>query len=91
MPKKILKATAVILSGAILILSAMFFTDFNRVNSLKEPVFAKPYAATGTMSTTAKGIGYRIDIKYYFDLNGNRSIEQINMYVFNKLVAAAIT
>lgn len=91
MLKKLVKAGTAILAAAVLFLSAMFFTDYSRVSSLKEPIFAKPEAATGTMSTTAKGIGYRVDIKYHFDEDGNRGIEQIGMYAFGKLIFAAIT
>ncbi len=89
--KKALKPIVAAAAVIFLLWGAVFFTDFNRTANLKEPVFAKPYGASGTMATSLKGIGYRVDIEYYFDENGNRSIEQISMYLFGKLVAAAIT
>ncbi len=89
--KKLSKAVAAVLAVLLICWCAVFFADYSRVSSLKEPIFAKTDSSSGTMSTTLKGIGYRIDITYYFAENGEREIQQTAMYLFDSLVAAAIT
>lgn len=62
--------------------------DIYRVNSFKTPIFAKASnnAATTSNGTSYKGIGYRINIKYY----SNNVIEKIEMYICEKIVAGGV-
>lgn len=84
--KKYLK---IILSIVIIIFTlytVIFSIDYNRVTSLKEPIFAKENGHMGSM-IKYNGLGYKIGLEK--DVEGN--ILQSKMSMFGKLIVAAIT
>ncbi|MDD4795964.1 MAG: hypothetical protein PHG03_05370 [Bacilli bacterium] len=60
----------------------------SRVNSLHRPIFVwEPTADVGTNEVSFQGIGYKVIVEYFED----GKIEAVTMYMFNKVIAAAIT
>lgn len=88
--KKTLKIVLSCIIIFITIYCVMLSIDMNRVYSLKKPIFAvsselKDYE--NYSKTTYRGLGYKIEI----DTVQNQQIISSTMYMFHKVIAAAIT
>ena len=81
--------------SSIIILVAFYCViisvDMTRVNSLREPIFARPTIETDfSMKTkTYQGLGYKVEVVEDVTKKENR-ICQVEMYMFNKVIAASI-
>lgn len=87
--KKTLKIVLSIIIILATIYSVIIFIDINRVESLREPIFAIVKQENDlTMKTIMyQGLGY--EIKLVKDVTNNKII-QMEMYMFNKCIAGAI-
>lgn len=86
------KTIKVVLS-VIIVLATLYFAvlsiDINRVESFREPIFnIGHYEETGLIEY--KGLGYRTIVKYTFTVDGQRKINSIEMYMFDKCIAGDI-
>lgn len=59
--KKGTKITLIVIASLVVLYCAMLFTDMNRVNNLKRPIFAIENGYMGSM-TKFNGIGYKIGL-----------------------------
>lgn len=90
---KFCKKTIKVLLSVIIVLAAIYLAvlsvDISRVESFKEPIFnIDYYEETGLLEY--KGLGYRTIVKYAFTVDGERKINSIEMYMFDKCIAGAI-
>ena len=92
---KLCKKTLKIILSIVIILVALYCVmisvDMNRVNSLREPIFARLIRETDfSMKTkTYQGLGYKVELTEDVTKKENR-ICQAEMYMFNKCIAGAI-
>lgn len=88
--KKILKKVLTIILIIITLYCVIISIDINRVESFREPIFnISYYEETGLIEY--KGLGYKTVVKYGYNSNDEKEIISIEMYMFNKLIAASIT
>ncbi len=90
---KFCKKTIKVLLSVIIVLAAIYLAvlsvDISRVENFKEPIFIIGYyEETGLLEY--KGLGYRTIVKYTFTVEGERKINSIEMYMFDKCIAGAI-
>lgn len=86
--KKILKLVLLPIIGLLILYFVVLSIDMSRVNSLHRPIFVwEPTADVGTNEVSFQGIGYKVIVEYFED----GRIEATTMYMFNKVIAAAIT
>ncbi len=79
--------------GAIIVLAAVYCVmlsiDINRVESFREPAFNIGwYEESGMIEY--KGLGYRTVVKYGYTADNEQKINSIEMYMFDRCIAAAI-
>ena len=82
--KKVLIIIGIIAVIIVIAWFSVFMVDRHQTFNLKEPVFAK---LINDKDTSYKGMGYTIEIERGID----NEIIGVTMYMFNKVVAAAIT
>ena len=88
--KNTLKVALSIIIILATIYSVMISIDINRVESFREPIFnIGYYEETGLIEY--KGLGYRTIVKYGYTEKNEKRIISIEMYMFNKCIAGAIT
>ena len=94
---KLCKKTLKIILSSIIILVAFYCViisvDMTRVISLREPIFARPTIETDfSMKTkTYQGLGYKVEVVEDVTKKGPENrICQVEMYMFNKVIAASI-
>ena len=88
--KKTLKIVLSILIILATIYCVIISIDINRVESFREPIFnISWYEETGLIEY--KGLGYRTIVKYDYTANNEKKISSIEMYMFNKCIAGAIS
>lgn len=91
---KFCKKTLKIVLSILIILATLYCViisiDINRVESFREPIFnISWYEETGLIEY--KGLGYRTIVKYGYTANNEKKISSIEMYMFNKCIAGAIS
>ena len=92
---KLCKKTLKFILSTLIILVALYCiiisVDMNRVNSLREPIFARPTIENdfSMKIKTYQGLGYKVEVVEDVTKKENR-ICQVEMYMFNKCIAAAI-
>ena len=75
-----------------LVAGTVFAVDYHQCSNLKQPVFAKSIStADDGGSGTYRGLGYTIEIDGHLSAEYGYATESIEMYLFGKLVFAAIT
>jgi energy-coupling factor transporter transmembrane protein EcfT len=86
--KKTLKLVLLPIIGLLILYFTVLYIDMSRVNSLHRPIFVwEPTADVGTNEVSFQGIGYKVIVEYFED----GRIEAVTMYMFDKVIAAAIT
>ncbi len=90
--KKAKKIFIGILIGLLLIWGSIFTTDFIRVSTFREPIFviASETADDGG-SGIYRGLGYKVKVEKFIDAEHGTVLSSVEMTVFGKVVAAAIT
>lgn len=92
MKKKIFKIVLGILCTAVIIWSIAFVTDFVRVSSFKEPIFARAQiTADDGGSGIYKGLGYTVEVEKYIDAQYGSVLSSVEMRMFGIVIAAAIS
>ena len=87
--KKTLKIVLLIIIILATLYSVIISIDINRVESFREPIFNIGwYEETGLIEY--KGLGYKTIVKYGYDINNEKKISSIEMYMFGKCIAGAI-
>ena len=90
--KKSKKVIIGILIALIAIWCGIFTTDYVRVSSFREPVFAFAAAtADDGGSGIYHGLGYKVKTEKRIDAEYGEVLVSVEMVVFGKTVAAAIT
>jgi hypothetical protein len=74
---KILKITLSTIQILIICWITVIMIDWNRMNNIKEPLFAKNISSTNNISIY-KGFGYKIEFKYY-----NGHFEKGTIYILS--------
>lgn len=90
--KKFKKAIIGILVALLLIWCGIFTTDYIRVSSFREPVFAvTTQTAVDGISDIYYGLGYKVTTVKWIVPEKGKVLISIEMSVFGKTIAAAIT
>ena len=85
------RITACLAVAAVLCWSVMFGMDYSRSIHLEKPVFARPVSAPDANGRrTYRGIGYRVEVRER-EVPPGSSIEAVEMWMFDRVVAASIT
>ena len=88
--KKIKKVLFRILCILVVCWLAMFITDYIRSSTLNAPVFAFTRAtADDGGSGTYQGLGYKVEVKKYMDINYGARTAYVNMYMFGIVIASS--
>ncbi len=89
---KKLKIIIGIIISIIILLGVIFFVDYKRVSNFKEPIFViHTHVLKDGGSYTGYGLGYRVDVKKNISAENGISLESVEMYIFNHLVAGAVS
>ena len=76
----------------ILLWSVMLITDMVRSQNFSEPVFAKEIRVEADNNKIVyQGLGYTVKAEYFTDEYGEAYIGGNEVFLFGKLIAAAIT
>lgn len=86
--KKRLFITILILVHLAILWTVLFAVDYRAVMNLGDPVIAQHIGVEGG---TFKGLGWTVEIEKYHDAEYGWVTESVEMYLFGKLVGAAIT
>lgn len=91
--KKSIKIAVIALCTLLILWCAMFFTDYVRCGSLKEPIFviAAGETADDGGSGTCRGLGYRVEIEKHIDAEYGVCIDSVEMWMFGRVISASIT
>lgn len=79
--------------STIIVLIILYFAilsiDMSKVNSFHKPIFVwqKNNSNSTVVEASYQGIGYQVIVKYF----ENGKTESITMYMFDKVVASAVT
>ncbi len=87
--KKTLKIVLSIIIVLVTLYCIVISVDMNRVNSLREPIFAVVTQEDDSSMKTIvyQGLGY--EVKMIKDVTNDKTIE-VEMYMFNKCIAGSI-
>lgn len=89
MKNKAVKVICITVAAIIVLWGAVFFTDYMRCGSLKEPVFA-----IETGENQYKGLGYEVKVERSNpneSENGKSNILSVEMWFLGRIVSASIT
>lgn len=90
--KKFKKIIIGILIALLAIWSSIFITDYIRVSTFREPIFAvATQTADDGISDIYYGLGYKVTTYKWIVPEKGKVLISIEMSVFGKVVAAAIT
>ena len=90
--KKAKKFFTIMIISLLLIYGCIFTTDYVRVSSFREPVFAfATVTADDGGSGVYQGLGYKVKTEKRIDAEYGEVLVSVEMIVFGKTVAAAIT
>jgi len=85
--KKMKKVLLRILCILIICWLAMFMTDFIRSRTLHPPIFAYQLtSADDGGSGTYQGLGYKVEVKKYMDINFGAKTAYVKMCIFGKVI-----
>ena len=90
--KKTKKIFTLILISLLLIWGCVFTTDYIRVSTFREPIFA--FASTTADdggSGIYHGLGYKVKTEKRIDAEYGEVLVSVEMIMFGKTIAAAIT
>lgn len=90
--KKAKKFFTIMIISLLLIYGCIFTTDYIRVSSFREPVFAvTTQTAVDGISDIYYGLGYKVTTVKWIVPEKGKVLISIEMSVFGKTIAAAIT
>ncbi len=91
--KKVGKIIIGILIAILIVWGIIFGIDYIRCSRLKEPIFAILKQSTDftQKKETYQGLGYRVEVEKYLSKENEEHITKVEMYMFNKFVAGAIS
>ena len=76
----------------LILWTIIFVVDYNRCSNLLMPIFVLPIETYDDGGTGLYyGLGYKVYVKKYISAEYGSQIEKVEMYFFNKVIAAAIT
>ena len=79
---------ALVVIHLVILWAVLFAVDYNAVMNLGDPVIAQHVGVEGG---TFKGLGWTVEIEKYHNADYGWVTESVEMYLFGKLVGAAIT
>ena len=88
---KKLKIVLIVMAVLVALWSGMLMTDTVKSQSLSEPVFAKEIRVEADNDRIVyQGLGYTVESEYFADENGETYIGCSEVYLFGKIMIAAV-
>lgn len=75
----------------VLLWTAAFVTDYIRVSAFEEPVFVIADETADDGSGVYHGLGYTVEVEKYADPEFGTVLGSVEMKMFGKVIAAAVT